>query len=479
MANVDHLKLRQEIEELLAGYHLQDAVVRLKALDFAEIPPHLRADFASLARRAHLYKEAIKMLQDRIYGGGRPEDKDLMEYASSIRKLGMVQQCLNLLERVSEHKEKYLYQGFCHVHNWDYLKAQECFEKFLMQGGLSERESVVARLNVISCYIFNGALDDADRAINAIEPLCKDKYFQFYLNCQEMRGQISIRNNRLMEASAVLARAHDAAKKETGTTSLFLEKWKLIAELPLPSAHPKDAQIAAFRKTIRLQGHWETLRDFDYHVAMFQKDSALLNYVYFGTPFESFKKRIAQNHPGQIHDHYAWTAGSTATQTLDPLDCGIEVVPFGLIQHRLLLVLLSDFYRPWSLQRIFDSLFPSEIYDVDSSPKRIYGLIKKLQDNLKSLALPFDLQSTIHGYRFRPRAGGSILIYPRMNMHSHEEILHAALHERYAVQEFTPQELSKALSISSHKAYRWTNDLEAAGLVARDPHSHRLVLKAS
>jgi hypothetical protein len=297
-----------------------------------------------------------------------------------------------------------------------------------------------------------------------------------------MRGQICIRNNRLMEAAAILARAHDIAKKETGTTSLFIEKWKLIAELPLPTQQPKEPLIATFKKTIRLQGHWETLRDFDYHVALMQKNGELLNYVYFGTPFLSFKQRISKNHPGQLRGHLLWgesKSGQPVSHTLDPLDCSMDIVPFGLIQHRLLLVLLSDFYRPWTLHRIFDSLFPTEIYDADSSPKRIYGLIKKLQDSIKSLALPFELQSTIHGYRFRNKPGGAMIIYNDMSMDSHEKILYASLQEKYGMAEFTPQELAKTLSISSHKAYRWVNDLEAQGLAERDVRTHRLKLKAS
>lgn len=482
MQNIDYATLRQKLDSLLNGYHLQEAVGILKSLDLKSIPAKMRADYSQLARRAHMYKEAIKILQDNVVGVGQPNPKDIIEYASSLRKLGMIQQCQNLLQRVPSHKDKFLYQAFCHVHNWDYSNAYLDFSIYLSQEGLSERERIVALLNLASCCIYTKDLEQAESILFQIEDICREKYFQFYLNCLEMKGQLAIAHGRLMEASSILAYAQDLSKKETGTTSLFIEKWKLIAELPLNTSEWALAKINEFKKNVRLQGHWETLRDFDYHVAVFQKNHQAIDQVYFGTPFPSYKKRIKDSFQGLIGSKYLWQGkieNAARVYQLDPMDVSSELVPFGLVQHRLLLVLLSDVYRPWSLQRIFDNLFPDEMYDVNSSPKRIYGLIKKLQDSLQFLDLPFELLSTIHGYRFRHKTDSAIVVYDQMQFTSPQQILSYALEHKYKIKEFTPQSLAKALSVSSHKAYRWIHDMEESHLVQRDPNSHKLIIKAA
>lgn len=478
MLSVDHLKMKQRIEELLAGYKLQEAIELLRSLEIEAIPLRLRSDFAQLARRAHLYKEAIKILQDKIYGVSQVETKDILEYASSLRKLGMVHQCLELLKRAPSHKEKLLHEAYCYVHLWEYEKASYAFSGFLHQEGLTQRDVLVAKLNLIACFVYMGDGTAAMDLLHSIESHCRRDFHQFYLNCLELRGQIYLQQGEYQHAMNVLTEASVLAGKEKGTTTLFIEKWKLIAQASIQNTANLPHDFAVFKKRVRAQGHWETLRDVDYHLAKLTGNDALANYVYFGTPFDSFKRRVASS-GAHLQKVFTWSQGSEIRHHLDPMDTRLEVVPFGLIQHRLLLVLLSDFYRPWSIARIFDSLFPNEIYDVDSSPKRIYALIKKIQDSLTQLQWPYELQSTVHGYRLRLKDGGSLSIYERMNFDSHEQILHYALLQKYRLPEFTPKILSQTLEVSAHKAYRWIHDLEAVGLAEHDKAQAKFCLKAS
>ena len=88
----EFLILRQKLEKLIDGYHLKEVIPLIKSLDVELIPINLRSDFARLARRSHLYMEALKILQSVVYGVKRPETKDLLEYASCLRKIGMIQQ---------------------------------------------------------------------------------------------------------------------------------------------------------------------------------------------------------------------------------------------------------------------------------------------------------------------------------------------------------------------------------------------------
>lgn len=475
MPKVDFLKLKQDLTLQIANYQLSAVASTIRNLSFKDIPSDLVGEFARLARQAHLYKEALEILHDHIHGARKPSAPLLLEYASSLRRLGMINQCLQLLKRF-EHPEKYLHEAYCHIHRWDYQKASVCLTHFLNQKSASERETLVAQLNLISCQIFTKEYDKATQLISAISPLCETKYFQFFLNLLEMKGQIHIHKQETALALEVLNKAASLSSQENGHTSLFIEKWKLVAEIQGGEFNPDS--ISTLKKKIRSQGHWESLRDLDYHLAVATKNQNLTNVVFFGSPHTDFKKRISESTPLSQSYLFMPHKNEKVTAILDPFDTQMPLAAFGLIQHRLLLILISDIYRPQTVYSLFDALFPEDIYDPASSPKRVYALIQKLQKSLKEICWPFELQATTKGYRFRAKPGGAIILYDNMVFTDSEEILHYSLKNKYKLNHFTPKELSEVLHVSSHKAYRWIQAMEEKNIAEVDLQSRRIHLKA-
>ena len=129
-----------EIDSLINEFKMEEARVRLGKLDHGKIPSKDRAAFAALARRSGELKLALKILQPNIFGVGSPAYADVIEYASSVRRLGLINQALILLERAPDLPETHLNRAFCYIHYWDYKKAQVELQAFLSNQGLSSKQ---------------------------------------------------------------------------------------------------------------------------------------------------------------------------------------------------------------------------------------------------------------------------------------------------------------------------------------------------
>lgn len=465
MQRSEILKLIQDVEQALRDHRMRDASRLLKAVSPKDVPFSYRADLAQLARRGNLHSEGLKFLQDRVFGIPSPDPKDVLEYASCLRKIGMARQCLNLLSRLPNSHDKLLYEAFCHIHHWDYPLARPLLEQLIGKNDLGLREQLVVRLNLLSCLIFQGELTEARKLVTDLLARCGFEFKQFYLNTLELKGQMELQAQELKAARSTLDVAESLAAEEEGTTTLFIRKWRLVAQLMESPQNVSDQAIEEFESSARRLGHWETLRDFHGYLARLAGQGPGLSHVYFGTPFMSYRDSVARQNPGiDFGASYAWGRGG---QEFDPLSLTSSKIPYGLISHRLLLALLSDFYRPWSVARIFDHLFADEIFDPVSSPKRIYAQVSKLQGLLVAGQIPLILKATTHGFRLRPTDTGRIRVHRRMNFVEGADIYHFVLTELLGLQRIDAATVKEVTGLSQHKIYRLLRELESKGFLLR------------
>lgn len=423
MKHEDCVILKQKISQLLDAYQMREAKKLLLTLQPTDVFPDLRNEFAQFARRLGLFKYAVKVLWSSIYQEKKYNDSDILEFAASIRGLGLVNQSLNLLSRVSDQPNKFLYCAYGLINKWDYKNAAIFLEKYIAQPNISEKQIIVAKLNLASCYVATLEFENALEIVAKIENLAREKYIQLYLNSQEIKGQIYIQQKRFSEAHQVLNYAREKSENEIGNTSLFIKKWHILLDCYEGKLAFSDDKIFEFKKTIRTQKHWETLRDFDLHVGLAFKNNSLVNHVYFGSPHEAYKERIKKLSLLTFYPNYIWinqVGTNNQAYGFDSFE-KIKSYPEGMLLHRLLLVLLSDFYRPWGVGRIFDSLFPQSIYDPFSSPKKIYRLIEKLKNVILEDNIPLELKATKQGYRLRPQGKCYVKIKDKMIFSSRED----------------------------------------------------------
>lgn len=424
MKQWDCLNLKQELNKLLDAFKISEAKRLLISIPPSDIPKDLRFEFAQIARRLGMNKFAVKVLWPNIYEEKRPLDRDVLEFASTIRGLGLVNQSLKLLGQLPEQPLKSLYKAYGYISRWEYETAISHLQKYLNYPNLSEKQIVLAKLNLASAYVSTLKFDLALNSINEIEDICRSSYVHLYLNCQELKGQIYLHIKDFAKAHEVLNYAKEKSQSETGNTSLFIRKWHLLADCYEGKCAIDGDQVVEFKNTIRQAKHWETLRDFDLNLAFAFKNYSLLNQVYFGTPYGDYKEKIKlmSNHPMPnqllVLDK---RNKDQLVKNFDPRFFSSVALPEGKLLHRLMMLLLSDFYRPWSVGRIFDSLCPDQIYDPFSSPKKIYRLVEKLKSALELEKIPLHLKSTKQGYRLRPGYESCVVISDKMIFSTREE----------------------------------------------------------
>lgn len=478
MSVSQYLNLIQELNAFVDAFQLERPRKELKALDATAIPKELRHDFAKLARRCHLYNDAIRILQTNIYGVSQATQEDIFEYASSIRKIGLVRQSKKLLERAGSGKEQELYKAYADIHEWNYASARIHLLTHLNSFSLNERETIVAYLNLASCSLFLGLFEDASKELGFLSKINQKDYFQFYLNYKELLGQFYLLQGDHKTATTIFAEALQLAGSQQGNTTLFIKKWQIITEAADGEANAQ--QIAGLKREIRKALHWESLRDFDYHVARFQNNIDGLKHVYFSTPFSGYRERMCKQTGIQFEDMGAVKMErGNSTSAFDPIHTFVDELPPGMLVHRLMLLFLADGYRPWSIPRIFDYLFCNEIYNPISSPKKIYALTSKLQKFLDSKNLGLRLESTIYGYRLRLREDSAVLISAKMIFETRQEVLSEMLSHVVGNKPFSVADLENVVPLSKHKIYRLMNDIKDEKVIEKISGSSRYRLKAS
>lgn len=477
MSASKYLILIQELNVLVDAFQLERPRKELKALDASAVPKDLRHDFAKLARRCHMYNDAIRILQYNIYGASPASQEDIFEYASSIRKIGLVRQSKKLLERAGHGKEQELYKAYADIHEWNYASAREHLLVHLNSFSLNEREAIVAHLNLASCSLFLGFFEEASKELGFLSKIHQKEYFQFYLNYKELLGQFHLLQGDYKTATAIFSEAIALAGAQEGNTTLFIKKWQAITDAA--AGEVDTQQIASLKREIRKAIHWESLRDFDYHIARFQKNIPLLKQVYFSTPFEGYRARMRSQTGIDFEKSQPFILSrGQAKNVFDPINSFVEDLPPGMLLHRLMLLFIADAYRPWSIPRIFDYLFCNEIYNPATSPKKIYALTAKLQKFLDAQNVGLRLESTIYGYRLRLREDSAVAIAPKMIFESRQEVLAQMLSNIVGTQPFSVADLENVVPLSKHKIYRLFNDIKEENVIEKISGSSRYRLKA-
>ena len=123
------------------------------------------------------------------------------------------------------------------------------------------------------------------------------------------------------------------------------------------------------------------------------------------------------------------------------------------------------------LLRIFNSLFPEEIFDPVSSHKKVYRSLEQLKENLDKNELPLELHSTSKGYRLRVKEKGACIVHPRMVFAHREEFLSHILSFHGLNQRFRVKEAREVIPLSTHQWYRAFKSMQERGVLEQSPES--------
>jgi hypothetical protein len=201
-------------------------------------------------------------------------------------------------------------------------------------------------------------------------------------NLYELRAQISLEAGLETPGHADLERAFAILGGGATNDQLYLMKWLAVIESrKLGSIKP----LLEFQKLARERHDWESAREADLQILKLEYDQERHAYLLFGSPWEEFRKRVADRLPALARSEYLWGGGADCD-----LDISLETECPPKIQA-LLSTLLSDFYAPLRLGAIFSAIFPDEKYHVLHSPNRVHQLLWRTRTWLKEKNLPLSI----------------------------------------------------------------------------------------
>jgi hypothetical protein len=199
-----------------------------------------------------------------------------------------------------------------------------------------------------------------------------------------------LQRREFLKAREELAAAGALLGSNQTFDQFFVRKWSAIAD-GLESADA--APVLAFREEAHARGDWESVREADRYALLIQFDEARFQHLMFGTPFESYRKRICRQ-LGRELTQTKFLFGDLQAPVMDVTTGRVNEGPglaLGRKCHQLIEVLLRDLYRPQRLGALFAELCPGEHFDLFSSPDRVHQLIRRTRRWTESENLPIQI----------------------------------------------------------------------------------------
>lgn len=361
---------------------------------------------AALARRLSRSEIGISTLNPIVRPSGRKPtiatDQEKTEYAACLIRLGALNEALLLLDTISIqiHPHALMFRAFAHIARWDFKKSGICLEDFIRLSPEASYDVLIAKVNLAVGYVF---LEEYHKAIPLLEELCeitqRTGNLLLHSNSLELLAQAFITKGDYSRAEVYLERAENVLVTSDTIDAFFVKKSRAILKLFKNSASDSSLRdIRAIKEEARKRRFWEQLRDCDYSIALATKNKKLIEHLYFGTPFESYRKHMLSKMDfsyQELNNKYKFSVGHNSKQSIIEIDVntGCSTISDlrlkeGQVPQRLLSLLASDFYRPKRILEIFDGLFPNEYFSPQSSRDKIHQALRRLRSFLDEARVP-------------------------------------------------------------------------------------------
>jgi len=421
----------------------------------------LRLLFPELRRQAHRHQDV-------------PPDA-LVEYAGCLLEVGALGEAKTILKGAyGKTPRANFYLALLLFKEWDYAGALPLLEAYLAQIP-GDYHALVVRVNLAAAYVMNRDFAKATATLKSLrEELQRQGHKLLLGNTHEIESQIFFERGDHEGALACLAKSEALLSETRNMGWLYCKKWQFLNKLAQNATASRAksrlvAELKELRERARGMASWETLRDLDLHWALHEKDAALLERVYFGTPAQEYRNRVLRLSEARgltigesARFHVKGESGGDVLYDLRPQEFIRDGDGTFLIK-KLLLILASDFYAPFRVGQLFSHLFEGEYFDVDSSPDRVFQLIRRLRVWMKEEQWRATVEGEARGYRLVFQSGSGF----QMDRRLPAEILRdkstahlAVLKREFGDRVFTASELCDALRVSRRSANRMLRELK-------------------
>lgn len=465
----------QKIDSLIkAGKHGEaiSSLVKVRAKNKAS--RRYWAELANIYYRLGQPLKAVNLLHKVIRPSqGKESDASLQEsihYAKSLLYLGIKEEPKTILTQLEKQYDRNISiskaLGHLHIATWDYHLALNHFQTALELES-TPYSKLILKLNIISCYLYLNEFDLAKKSIEECSELSPDEwpYALFYLQELKLILYYSLED---WESFNHVYSSCEQLYPEMLTKSFTMRKW--YASAKAFQSHNVE-HLEAIYQEAKDRNHGEILRDLDFQKCKIQPSQELFQKLYWGTPFQMYRKNLTQSHQQySLPNEYAH-GNRDSNESLHLENCqwnNRSLFKPGQAPHRLLQVLLNDFYAPKSIPSLFEGVYPHEFFNPDTCPGKMYQLLNRLRTKLKAFDCPIDINE---------KSGRYWLSFDSSSMHiliKKEELLLSpaerklnTFKENWNIErDFTRKDFENVLHLNTRNANKVLRQFQEEGLVS-------------
>ncbi|MBX3016443.1 MAG: hypothetical protein KF767_01035 [Bdellovibrionaceae bacterium] len=467
----------EELDAQIKGGRIADVQNALRDIEAPTVPEVLRHRFANLCRRVGLAPLGLRILSENVLLDGELRRdalaQDLIEYGVGLQRVGAVREAMGILGGIDAkaYPEADLYLAFGAIVSWDYDAALGWIDSFLARTEENPGDPyrrLVARLNRLECLLITGQHDHLEASATALEAELRAQGHTLLLgNAYEIQAQSRVAKGQFNEALESLASARELIPESNSADSLFISKWQAIARARRD--HSIENIQEARSEALQL-GHWETLRDLDSQALRIAPTQELACWVYFGTPFASYRRNLERN--------LQWTPPAETWVTTDvimsrPAAEGLDIVLEDIgdgragLAHRLILLLASDYYRPFRGGEIFARIFADERFNPQTSMNRVHQQIGEARQLITELKWPFRIDEDGGRYSLRWTAPGRLWVRNQELNLDADAVQVAFLRKHFEGRDFATAEAATVMAKSASSARSWLSRAVEKNLLGR------------
>lgn len=465
------------LEGLVRSGKVDEARAELEKLARRGIKREDALAAAEIARRLNLPLTSLRILSKYVRGSlkgpASATVEETLEYAGALIQIGAQFEAEVLLSKISsvQAPKVLLLRSFLCFARWQYREALPLLKEYLHKD-LNSYDRIVAQLNYAAALVDQKKTSESEKLISELLKLTDSKDLKrVKANVYEIQAENLLVQKRFSEAVKVLALAEKELNSAKVWDGLHIKKWKLFAEASHLSQKKLLSRAAALTETAREIHDWESVREIDRFLCLKLSDFERLQHLYFGTPYDAYRKRLLYEFGEKtIPKQYNWFASdsTTAKRTLNLSDGTIEAVKEPLqnggVLHRLIQGLLSDFYLPKGIGSLHALIYPGEYFNPISGPSKVHRVISRAREWIKKEKLGFEIIEVGTGYQLLPSSKVKVRITAN-DSRKHPEV--RILFDRFQDGFFTSSQAGKVLQIPSRTLRRYLTELVSVGALER------------
>lgn len=394
--------------------------------------PISRADYpavAALCRRCGIHHQALRLLHPLIRPQARnpvkATDAEKLEYGASLVQIGAEREGLELLDKLDwrQNPQALLFGAFGRFTRWEYADALPLLRKYVKHPQVQDYPLLIGKVNLLAALVAEQQYEEAQPLFESTSKDLKVHGHQLlYGNLLSVWAQKFIYSDEWKDARECLEEAFALSQTVTSIDAIYVRKWLAVLELRKNGVSKKAlTALDKVRSEAMTRKNWETVRDCDFHEATLAKKPALLEHLYFGSPYKAYRERV-ESEGGQDFrsiPNYLWrlpSEGLKPALVIDSLNGQCDAtgakLKAGQVPQRLFALLASDFYRDHRLDALHGRLFPDRFYNPISSPNVVHQAIHRLKDWFEENNLPVTIAESGGNYRLRALSNCAVKVHP-------------------------------------------------------------------